>query len=298
MMSIGDIIRTNREQQKISQEELAYGICSTSNLSRIENGIQIPGRATYEALMERLGADPHLFPSFRNDSEVEAFRLKHKIAKLIFAGDFKEAESLLDKLDSGQKLENVYMQYIQYVRTIIFARKGGDPREVSYRLKQIAGSSIKDLSPKSILKQVISIDDLNVLNSLAISYYNIGEHDKGIDILYALKEYIERKVVDDEGISPMYTIILYNLSKWIGLDSQYKEVIRLCDIGIPRCVDYGAYVCFAGLLLNKGYALVMLGKQDESRKYLQESYYINRARGELSECEIIKGFANEHGIVI
>jgi transcriptional regulator with XRE-family HTH domain len=298
MMTIGEIIRINREQQQISQETLSFGICSVSNLSRIENGMQIPSRSTYEALMERLGQPPEVFPSFLSSREVEAFRLKHQVNQKLIVGDYEEAEILLDKLDSIPGLERIYEQFIQYVRAIFLLQSGTAPKKALNAMQRVAKLSIKEICPKKILRQVLTKDDLSILRILATAYYQANEQDKGIEILHAVKEYIERKVVDDDGISPMYTSVLYNLTNWIGLKGHHKEVIRLCEIGIQRCIDYGAYYSFAALLFNKGYALVMLGMNDEARKYIQEAYYINRARGKLKSCEINMNFAKEHGIVI
>lgn len=39
---IGEIIREQRNRRNISQEELCFGICSVTTLSRIENGNQKP----------------------------------------------------------------------------------------------------------------------------------------------------------------------------------------------------------------------------------------------------------------
>jgi len=296
MLSISDIIRTNREQQHISQEELSFGICSVSTLSRIETGVHAPGRATYEALMERLGQDPELFPSFLSEREVSVFRLKHQISKLIFVERYEEAERLLDELDSSLKLEHVYKQFVLYIRALLIRKKGQSSEDALVAMKRVADMSIRNHSSDMIIHQVLSKDDVKILNSLAISYYNAGEQSKGIDLLYALKNYIERKVVDDDGISHLYTTILYNLSKWVGLKGHLNEAVRLCGIGIQRCIDYNAYYSFSGLLYNKGYLLVMLGRMDEARKYIQESYYLDRARGELELCEIVERFACEHGI--
>ncbi len=49
--AVGSLIRDARERQKYSQEELSYGICTASTLSRIENGVQAPGKRILEALM-------------------------------------------------------------------------------------------------------------------------------------------------------------------------------------------------------------------------------------------------------
>ena len=55
--TVGDYIRENRKKAGISQEELAYGVCEASTLSRIESGSQMPSRRTYEALMQKLGKE-------------------------------------------------------------------------------------------------------------------------------------------------------------------------------------------------------------------------------------------------
>ena len=52
---IGEIIREQRNRRNISQEELCFGICAVTTLSRIENGNQKPSLKVEEALLERLG---------------------------------------------------------------------------------------------------------------------------------------------------------------------------------------------------------------------------------------------------
>ena len=59
--TIGELIRDARERLHYSQEELCYGICTPSTLSRIENGLQTPGRKTLEGLMQRLGVADRIY---------------------------------------------------------------------------------------------------------------------------------------------------------------------------------------------------------------------------------------------
>ncbi|MCL2222700.1 MAG: helix-turn-helix domain-containing protein [Oscillospiraceae bacterium] len=298
MLSIGEIIRSSRIDQSISQETLCFGICSASNLSRIENGEQVPTRITYEALLERLGQAPEVYPSFLDDRELEAFRLKHQINQSLRTEDFDKAEMLVNKLNSMGKLERVYEQLILHVQALLMKNKGIDSKDILDAMKKVAAMSIKNFSPGGILRYLLSKDDLTILNNLAISYYEAGEHDTAIEILYAVKEYIERKVVDDEGISPLYAAILHPLTNWVGMKGLHKEVVALCDIGIKRCVEYGAYRSFAALLFNKGYALVMLEEHDEAKKYLQEAYYVSRATGDTKSCKIFMSFAVKQGLVL
>ena len=40
----------------------------------------------------------------------------------------------------------------------------------------------------------------------------------------------------------------------------------------------------------------MLNRIEEARKYLQEAYYINRARCKTEFCDVTKKFAEEHNV--
>lgn len=51
----GQFIKYTRQQQKLKQDDVAFGICTPSYLSRIENGLVMAEYALYELLFERLG---------------------------------------------------------------------------------------------------------------------------------------------------------------------------------------------------------------------------------------------------
>lgn len=53
----GQLIKYTRQQQKQKQDDVAFGICTSSYLSRIENGVVMAEYAIYELLFERLGID-------------------------------------------------------------------------------------------------------------------------------------------------------------------------------------------------------------------------------------------------
>lgn len=296
MIKIGELIRTYREQQGISQEILSHGICSVSSLSRIENGIQTPSRATFEAFMERMGLPAELYPSFQNYREVEAFQLKHEINQKLIADRNDEAEILLNKLRAMPELDRKCTQFIMFAQAVLFRQRNGKPEEVLKALREAAKLSIRDTAPDKFTQQLLSTDELYLMNYLAIAYFDNGMQQEGINTLYALKEYIERKVIDKKGIAPLYTTILFNLSKWLGLESYYDETIKLSETGIQHCIEYGTYFVFAQLLFNKGYALLMLGQKQEAKEYMLQAYYIQKARGKLDACNAYYEFTIKHNI--
>ncbi|MGE8000309.1 helix-turn-helix domain-containing protein [Lysinibacillus sp. NPDC093190] len=57
--NIGQLIKHQRKKQKIKQDDLAIGVCTSSYLSRIENGLVIADEAIYQLLLQRLNIDLH-----------------------------------------------------------------------------------------------------------------------------------------------------------------------------------------------------------------------------------------------
>jgi len=282
--------------KQINQEELAFGVCSVSTLSRIENNTQHPSRAVYEKLMQRMGLSPEIFPSFYSERELDLFQLKHRINQALIKEQYNKAERLTNKMQQAKSLEPIYKQLVKYVDAIISFQKGDNPVQTAKAMHRVVSMSIKDCSADKLLSQIFTLDELSMLRMLALTQYQAGKHNDGIDLLYGLKDYIERKVVDNKGVSPMYTLILHTLSSWVGMQGNIDEALKLCEIGLQRCVEYGAYFSFAGLLYNKGYSLVKLRRDDEARKYLQEAFYFARAQGNQTYVEHIANFATTNGI--
>ena len=77
--TIGTIIYENRVRRKITQEELSYGVCTPATLSKIENGIQMPRRKIFEALMQRLGLQTQYYFVPLSSEEME--RLNERNAR-------------------------------------------------------------------------------------------------------------------------------------------------------------------------------------------------------------------------
>ena len=298
MISIGQIIRINREKLGYTQEYLCYGVCTTANLSKIENGERIPTRGTFEALMQKMGMSSEVYPSFLNDKDKRAYELQHDFNEEYAKGEYDKAEKTLDELDALPKSDKVYEQFSVMSRVLVAQQKGMTPEEAVKRFEEIINIYLKDFSVDKIRRLALTKTEINLLNAYAIACHRADIKELAIKILYEIVTYIEGKVYDREGITIVYTKILYNLSKYVGMSGDDEECIRLCDIGIKLCIRYSRHVYFANLLYNKGYSLINLGKMDEASKCIQESYYIARAMDYDTELDlgIIKRLATKHGI--
>lgn len=98
---VGDFLRETRVRKGYTQEAVSFGICTPASLSRIENGVQMPGRFTLEKLLERLGVENNLFNVFVSREEMKLYETIQAMIRNITDGRFIELEqqiSMVEKL--------------------------------------------------------------------------------------------------------------------------------------------------------------------------------------------------------
>jgi len=298
-IGIGELIRINREEKELTQETLCFGICTPGTLSKIENGTQTPSRATFNALMERMGLSAGVYPSFLNPVDKKAYELQHDFNEWYAKGDYDKTEEILSKLKKVPSLDSVYEQFIQMAEILIRQqRKEISPAEAVKAFERVIELFFQDFPVEKIRLAVLTKTEINVLNAYAIAHNRAGNHDIAINVLQELIIYIESKVYDQESFAIVYTKLLYNLSKYVGMTGNDDDAVFLCEKGIRHCVRYNRYTHFAQLLYNKGYGLMNLGREDEACKCIQEAYYITRAMGKASGVNIerVRKYADEKGI--
>ena len=100
--SLGDTLRELRKQKRLSQEDLAEGICSTVSISRIENGNQIPSQPVLEALLEKLGTGLYQICNVYYRSEKQQ-DFEERAQTVINLADEEGQSQILCKLHLGCK---------------------------------------------------------------------------------------------------------------------------------------------------------------------------------------------------
>ncbi|MBM6694103.1 helix-turn-helix transcriptional regulator [Pseudoflavonifractor capillosus] len=100
--SLGDTLRELRKQKRLSQEDLAEGICSPVSISRIENGNQIPSQPVLEALLEKLGTGLYQICNvYYRSEQQQAF--EEKAQAIINLGDEENIDQAWKELEHLQQ---------------------------------------------------------------------------------------------------------------------------------------------------------------------------------------------------
>lgn len=266
--TIGDMVFDTREARGYSQEELSFGICSTSSLSRIENNAQVPGKRLFDALMQRMGVSASIYSAFVSRREMEIYRLIQELAWRLESQDYTNVNVLIQELESRIGVREVLeKQYLIFAKASMMKKNGGTSEEVLKKLLTAIQVTMPDFEERQNIKnRLLTFDEITVLNSIALEYYNMGQHDRGLMLLYELKNYLEEHIIDEEEKAKKYPMILYNIAWRLGGEmGNHWEAYRVSNVGIKYCIKHNKLIALPYLINTKACAACEMGRQDEAK---------------------------------
>lgn len=271
--TIGDMVFESRTARGYSQEELSFGICSTSFLSRIENSGQIPGRKIFEALMQRLGVSDSLYSAYISRDEMEICKLIQELVWSLERLNFEESEKIVENLEGrlGRNSE-LERQYIDFAKARIFMNKTGDHEKFFEMLLATIRMTIADFEPeRGIQRRLLTFHEITILNNIATELYNNGKKEEGLKLLYELKEYMDTHIIDEEEKAKKYPFIVYNITTRLGMENRFIEAYNLCNHAISFCIEHNKLMILPYLLTNKASAAAELNKLLEAKELFYQA---------------------------
>ncbi|MCM3666371.1 helix-turn-helix transcriptional regulator [Mesobacillus subterraneus] len=260
--NLGQSIYSIRITLGISQKELAEGICSQSQISKIENGEISPYIHTLIKLSERLGVNSNYFINQISKEHYEFIvQTKDEIRKMIKEKDYKEVKRLINKLEKHPSFQNIEeKQFIYWHRGIS-----------DYYLNDDASNAIKILNNALKLKESIqaTAQDIQIINSIGIIYGEMEDWEN------ARNSFLNAADIFRKSLYPMdYKILVrinYNLSKVIFKLKENANALQVVNKGLNLAIENDSSYLFGELLYQKGLILNELGKINDSIRNLEQA---------------------------
>lgn len=290
VFQLGFIIRNRREELGLTQEDLADGICSEPTLSRIENGERLPTKNHYEMLMQRLGYSTMSLDFYADRYAFLIHELKFKIRQAYVAEKYLLAKKCLEELEQElNEPTKIDTQFVILYQTLL-SQSQLSISEKLYRFEEALQLTCPKYKGNSI-PRVLSYEEIILLNNIAICYSATGNHEQAIFMLNAVKDYYERHIVFSEEALRTQPMILYNLSKFLGLAGKYDECIEVCDLGIRIARVTGRCPMLGETLYNRAWALIRrnhIGDRDAAKRTLKQAIYFSEAMEAQQTTEIMR----------
>ena len=279
---IGYLIKQRRTELMLTQEELADGICSVTTLSRIENEERLPTKNHFEMLFQRLGLSDIIFYTYADENTLYLHEQKFKIRNAVLHGQYNEARELLNDYSSKADMSSPHEQQFVLLYSTLSLKEDYSVEERLSRLQDALYLSCPKYR-EGVLPKLFSYEEIIILNNIAICNSEIGDLDEAISILYHIKQHYERGIVNQEEVLRTQTMVLYNLSKYLGLAERYDECIDVCDLGIQISRDTGRCGCLSQLLYNLAWALtkrMLPGDMEQAQEAARNAVYAAAAIGD------------------
>lgn len=224
IVTIGTLIHQHRLHQKLSQKILCQGICSTSKLSKIENGSLQPDVFLAEALLERLGFSSREFIFWGNAEEAKIHDLQNYL-RLWYKWDMTQIQIPLQNLRTIALNKNTPLLN----QTILFAKAKYTTHieEKIQLLEEALACTLPDFNIYQILQHRLTRNELTILNTLAFSYLKVKiSHQSIIYFQHILSYYREVKndIIFD---SQYFSVTLWEFCNALYSHKYYQELLDL-----------------------------------------------------------------------
>ncbi|UQS83671.1 helix-turn-helix domain-containing protein [Bombilactobacillus thymidiniphilus] len=256
---IGLIISRGRQHAKISQHDLAEGICSQPMISSIERGTYIPNVVLFMKLCDRLNINldnsflkTELNLNSGSDFSNKIFELckRHKYSEMI---SYMDEDVVLDNLSTN----NDFQTYYYYYGCAIYQLKHDTINAKRYFKTALA------FGPSSSSKKSVSEVEVLLLNAIAVVDLELGNIEKSLRYFSSARSnlhLVKNKSENLNVINYQYGLALYKLNK------DYDALDVLLP-GLNRVILLESYFMLPEYALMIMNCYQRLGNADEAKKY-------------------------------
>lgn len=284
--AFGVYVSKRRNEWGYTLKQLAEGLCSASELSRIEKGERTPDKVLRDRLLARMGISPDLHEYFLFYDEYDPWKLRQQVMNAMIERDLGRAEALLSAYREKYGREGMTGVYSRLEQQFCMnmeaqlARMNGAPEEKLAKLFQEALRLTAPQIEQGIRGQALSVHEMDLLLETLRYEKPTGVKEHYQEILV----YIEKSRLDPLSRARIYPKAIYYLIQYGGRtagsdekerEEEREEALRSCEEGIALLRDTG-----------RAYYLVEL--LDMRRILLQESIEAFYNQGEKWKAKALE----------
>ena len=223
---VNEMIKKTRTECLFSQEDLAFGICSVSTLSKIENGLEDPSRSIFIQLMERMGNDECLYGSYASEQEYECSMMQYEIIKDICRNNISQRD---EKIGLYLMRENKRDDFFRFL--LIYKNLLGENPNIDWCMKEIDSIVGGHIDNEHTLKNLfLRENEITYLLLEAQCHKKKGNCKMQRKILCSLRTYLETDFRYDDLYGDLLIVTLMELAKSYGETEQFEKALFYINI--------------------------------------------------------------------
>ena len=281
--NLGITIKELRIKKNISQSELCHGICSQSQISKIEKGIIYPSSILLYQLSEKLGIDPnYIFALTQNKKLKYVENVKYVMRDCTKQKQYKELYEIVEQ----EKNENNFQskedkQFLIWHEAI-----------ARFHVNKSTKTALKLLN--NALKLTVTNSDflsereIDMMQAMAIFHWDNKEYEKSITILKKCLTHFNK--LDFPKDKEIKLKIIFNLAKILGHEHQHEEAIKYHEMGIKFAINLNTFYMLGELYYGKAWNLLKLkhSNEEDIANNMEKALFIFELTENEGKLKIIK----------
>lgn len=288
---IGQVIKRTRESLGMSQETLCEGICSVNTLSRIENGKNVPNRANFKALMERMGRSGARYNPFIHVSDVDVMAQSEQFMRLVQKRHYEELDSILDDIEMKIGMDdNVNRQFVMRGRVLSDYHQGRiDEAGKRQGLIEALLCTLPSFDEDNISKRFYTRSEITIICNIATSYAEEANYDKAMKLLRQIEIYFNNTKLDMEERAVSESLFLIILSQTLGRMGDIEDALRIAERAFKLCMGDCRSGNLSTDLYNMAFDMELLKKDEKAcKEKLIQAYYVAKLNNNWRQMEHIR----------
>ncbi|MFH0581426.1 helix-turn-helix domain-containing protein [Streptococcus mitis] len=266
-------LKNRRKELKMSQRELAEGICKQGQISRLENGEFTPGADFLYALSKKLKVSIDYFFNEEIGEEIDELSEFKKLAQTFITNRNYESLKYIYELESVKvhRLSLVDKFYMEWIKSLIDFYFYGQKEEAVARLEKV-------LSQLNVTDLIY----LQVANTLFNFYYDI----EVLESFNKIREKLECQVnqlklntIEELNLSIKFN---YNVCRYLWLQNNTEEAITKITDTIKQCKMYRTTYLLADLYVLMGNVSKNFSSKVAVKDYFETAYFLYKLEGNMS----------------
>lgn len=297
---IGEMIRQRRMELGLKQNELCQGICEPTTMCRIESGKQTPSLNQLKVLLQRLGLPDERYYAIVSKNEMLISDLQTEI---VSCNVFRDPQRGLPKIEELEKIadpdDRPIRQFILRSKVLLGKIENGQivPYTNDEKLDMLF-EAIRLTSPNfnidAICDGLYSVDEVKVINQIALVYSQLEQREKVIDIYCQLLAYIENHFQNTIQFGSLFSLVAFNYARELDLVGRYTEAIEVSEINWKACVQYEAYYYLPSTIAIIAECYHFLNQDEKSKAYYKQALYLFKAIDNKRGIKIITDDAKKY----
>ena len=266
-------LKNRRKELKMSQRELAEGICKQGQISRLENGEFTPGADFLYALSKKLKVSIDYFFNEQIVEEIDELSEFKKLAQTFITNRNYESLKYIYELESVKvhRLSLVNKFYMEWIKSFIDFYFYGQKEEAVARLEKVLSQL-----------NVTDLFYLQVSNTLFNFYYDIEDLESFNEIREKLEcqvNQLKLNTIEELNLSIKFN---YNVCRYLWLQNNTEETITKITDTIKQCKTYRTTYLLADLYVLMGNVSKNFSSKVAVKDYFKTAYFLYKLDGNMS----------------